>query len=485
MSKTQEAVTQRKFYLEKIMTLKAFTDDADKLNSSTIFELQAKLERLKNSFDNFEVKCMLLKCADASIDNANEDAKIEASFIGICEKIHNRIEALKKQQSLQSVNSEFGKECVQSVKSSVSSENKPSIINTWREFDGELDNWYEFCEEFEKSVILNEAIDNNAKFDLLKDACKNKAKSMVDEVNDCDKAWNKLKRIYEDAYTQLHHVIFKLTQLPCVDASYDQIQLLLKTGNESVNCLSKCLEKDKYESVMVILLASKLDAETSHAWDRHRMVLASSLKTEDQSASLCNASSYIPEWDAMRDFLESEKEIHIQAEFRMRSKVNYAQLSSKPCTSQQSKQSSSEQCVQYKAYEQVNQAEKQNVGQNNLHKPTSAVMPMNMLIQEKKNSPEFLRCVLCEFIHPLFKCTSFKQMDYHQRRDHIAQHNLCIKCLRKMHPGQCEDQRCGERCPTCFAKNKVTAFHNSMLCPVKCNVPQTTQQPTQQDDNSW
>lgn len=85
-------------------------------------------------------------------------------------------------------------------------------------------------------------------------------------------------------------------------------------------------------------------------------------------------------------------------------------------------------------------------------------------MENSRSPPEHLQCVLCNDIHPVYKCESFKAMNITGRKNHIKNNGLCERCLRKKHEGQCEFKKCNEPCPKC---KPAIVYHNSTICPNK------------------
>lgn len=82
--------------------------------------------------------------------------------------------------------------------------------------------------------------------------------------------------------------------------------------------------------------------------------------------------------------------------------------------------------------------------------------------ERNESIPEFLQCILCEDIHPLYGCDVFRAMDFNERRNHVDRNDLCERCLRKNHSGRCKRKANNRKCPKCKPESK---FHNSWLCP--------------------
>lgn len=75
------------------------------------------------------------------------------------------------------------------------------------------------------------------------------------------------------------------------------------------------------------------------------------------------------------------------------------------------------------------------------------------------NNKKFIQCVVCQRLHPLFRCQKFLNMPLNARQTVVRMNELCRSCLSKGHYVNTCKQTCCKRCPT--------KMHNSTLCP-KC-----------------
>lgn len=107
---------------------------------------------------------------------------------------------------------------------------------------------------------------------------------------------------------------------------------------------------------------------------------------------------------------------------------------------------------------------------------------LQALREAKKEAPQFLQCVLCDGIHPRYKCDAFKAMTLEQRLSHVQSEGLCVRCLREMHNGYCKDESCNLPCPTCAPEREV--YHNRFLCASKCRYSQSVQA-SAHDEEHW
>lgn len=149
-----EALGNRAFYADKIRDLQKIIENDAKFDAFTIYELNAKKVRVQQLFDNFEIKCMDVKCIDGEAETSAEDEELESICNAMKEKIDRKLEALKMADKKQSLpiglehytiprKVEPQSEAMQTV--SVPS---PEI----EAFKGELNKWFKFRKEFETKI---------------------------------------------------------------------------------------------------------------------------------------------------------------------------------------------------------------------------------------------------------------------------------------------------------------------------------------------
>lgn len=448
--KKEEAMSGRTFHMDKIKRIKAMTESEERFNALSVFELGEKSKLIQRHFEGFESMCLELLHADPTCkDDAEEDA-IEALCVTTKKRIFERMQILENENTTQA------NECVVSESVEVHTQQKYEIGNTWGTFDGEIRKWFEFSKKFKRSVHTNSEFTTEEKFAILKYACQEQVKRAVIELNedDYEKAWDKLCLVYGNAYTQMHFWTHSLVRIaPCTQASSDSIRQLLKKGNLCVENLSEVTSIDKFEAFLVPMIASKMDSETMRVWERNVVVLAKSwAESETKDGKTCDPGKFMPTWENMQDFLKSEVDVYVQSDIRLQVQLVTANKIEMPDSFYDQEGAK---CMR-------NESLQLNNVQNNSHKAMAAVMPMNLFEAEKKRSPKFLQCVLCDNIHPLYKCDVFLGLSLDQKYMHVEEHNLCLRCLRDNHPGRCVDDVSNQSCPKCLPH---VIHHNSKLCP--------------------
>lgn len=305
-----------------------------------------------------------------------------------------------------------------------------NVRNTWGTFNGEYDNWQTFRDQWLGAMHNNDKIKTIVKFQNLRTACIGPAKGALGEWDLTDenygKAWERLQAIYEDDYMQCNAFMQKLGKIPRMqDASSKTIRDVINTVQKHIHGAARYVKLGNKHPYVVFTVIDRMDTETYRAWEKYRPTLA---KAEAQAANADGSvrqGKHIPTWEQLEEFLEGEVTIRVHAEHRNKSDA-------KPSAKDTFKQKRSKQ-------------------QGNQNRNTRG-----------DSTPEWLQCVLCNTIHTLFRCDVFKDMNLNGRKNHVQQYNLCDRCLRKRHTGQCEVSRCNKECPRCPGK-----YHNSFLCSNK------------------
>lgn len=148
----------------------------------------------------------------------------------------------------------------------------------WGEFAGDLYIWHKFKNQFKAAVHDNAKLTDPEKLVYLKQSCKSTALMVIQEANKSyQDAWEKLNDVFGEAYAQLHYCIHRLSNIPSVvNATANSLKNLMNNGDNCTKILKEIAQSDKFEAIVAIMIANKLDQDTMRAWDRHRSVLAAS-----------------------------------------------------------------------------------------------------------------------------------------------------------------------------------------------------------------
>lgn len=443
--KIAEARSQRQFYVDKIRKFeKSLAQDFDQLKQH---ELNEKSTRLRDLYDKFECKCMLLGCVDANSGTSQEDDEIEAMRSVWQSKIINKIEALNQEAMRQTAVLEKDQnQRLQQPHSSNADEmstkttHKHKIKVSYAKFSGNVYEWRVFEKQFKAEIADNNELADEDKLECLREACIDEVRAIVSNAeNNFHKAWKTLKELYGDAYNQVHLCIQRFTAISKVDQVTSQS--LANLLNKSTKCVDvlKDIMPTGDDSLFAVLAASKLDNETFRMWDRHRSALAESWSQGDEHRE---KNQHMPTWNDFKTFLNEEVMIYAKQELRTNSFQSLKQTKSK-----------------------ADKLSFPSDAQANLHKNANVVKPQKTPFQYETICP-------CHKCAHLYKCESFLALDYNRRWKFVEDNCLCERCMRIAHPTvPCENKSNNEPCPMCIHHNpNVIVFHNSTLCPVRFGI---------------
>lgn len=447
MPDKQNIKAKRDFYLENIKRAEKQVHDESSQNWSVI-EIEERLAQLQANFEKFELKCLQLKCdlpSEESKEIIEQNEETEALFIELKTKMRTKMQmASSKEAQASSLNAQPTQE-VQSTQSV----QQQSVKNTWGVFCGDRRQWHAFYDEFEKAIHSNQNMTESEKLSVLMDAIGGEIKKVTLSLyaDSYTKAWQSLCQVYGSSYKLSQWCIRELLKIqPMKKASTAAICQLIKHADECEAMLKRAQIFEKFDEAMALLVIDKVDPEITRAWERHRTMLAQSWADQaEQSSKQKTSADYMPNWQSVKDFLQSELNV-----------FHDASISSVLCDDTQGAQSLEMQrsCVTPQTSGLVHtdgDGEKK-----------AFVTSVQSLRVAKSQAPRFLQCSLCDGIHPRYKCDAFKQMSLAGRQAHVSSESLCEKCLRENHRGDCQQEKCNRSCPSCMP---ATAYHNSLLCP--------------------
>lgn len=424
-------IKRREDCIAKIDRIERHVNDQDKFldfEKDHLDELLLKIEEQSAILDKIHMKIICDHDEDKPDDYAQTSVDMDDKIFILRVKIKKRLDMIRipsVQQQSEVAPMKF------QVQMTDASGNVP---NTWGTFDGEYEKWQSFRDRWIAAMHNNENVPAITKFQNLKAACVGQANGALGEWDlteeNYNKAWERLQAIYEDDYMQMQAFMLQLDKLPTMNkASSVSIRNLLDTVHQHIHGVERYVKVDEKHPYVVFAVINRMDTETYRAWEKHRPTLAKASTQTNESfgnndtidTNIVRPGKHIPTWNELEQFLESEVTIRVHAEKRNDGKDE----------------------------EITNPSTKQyNFKHQNF--------------ENKQRVREFLQCVLCDDIHPIYRCESFKAMNLTDRKEHVNQNNLCQRCLRKNHDGRCDRKENNEECPKCKPASK---FHNSLLCP--------------------
>ncbi|XP_073963072.1 uncharacterized protein [Choristoneura fumiferana] len=407
----------------------------DELTSIELAELGLKLtkfEGLSVKFDNLQNAIEVLNSENINIEIDNREG-IETDII-ICiataktliEK-YDRIENQQRRDSLALENpclhdhQELGFKL-------------PQIQIS--KFDGSYFRWLEFKDTFESLIHSNSRIKPIHKFHYLisyleGDAARIISNLEVSSVNYAE-AWKLLGERYNNKRLLINHHLSSLFNIQPLNRETDRsLRFLVDHVTKNLRALSSLGQPtDKWDTLIIFMLSSKLDNNTLVKWEEYRNTL------DDD----------VPTLDKFQKFLTDRADV---LESLGRNKQDGFQ--SKPTTS---------------APSQNNKFNSKPQTYNNYNKPFKSSGPFTKSFASVNQPRQNYICIICNENHKIYDCPSFKSKNMKEKLADVANYKLCSNCLRQGHP--VNDCRMGP-CRECKKK------HNSLLHPViPENINETT-----------
>src|SRR5277367_6614110 len=218
-----------------------------------------------------------------------------------------------------------------------------------------------------------------------------------------DRAWQMLVDRYDNVKTIIETHIKAIVNSPSI-TSEAGLRKLVDTFQQNVEALEVLEEPvEHWDSMLVFLLAEKLDHESRRAWE----------------LSLTDTDHRMPKYETMTKFLESR----IRAFSSVKGASNPKQAETVSKTSKP-----------------VRSSEKQTL--------TYHTTPSSKLA-----------CEVCQESHKIFRCPTYKAASINSRTELLRNNSLCFNCLR---PGGHFARECNDpnRCHVCGDKHHTT-IHRS------------------------
>lgn len=210
---------------------------------------------------------------------------------------------------------------------------------------------------------------------------------------------------------QVQEFMRKLSKLPHMrPSSSKSIRDIIDTVHKHIHGLKRYITTDNKHPYVVFAVIERMDTDTYRAWEKYRPNLARAKGPEaDINENANKTGKYIPTWYELEEFLEGEVTIRVHAEKRNKTNQHENKANASSC---------------------------QNESDTDHSKEDSYI-------------PEYLDCALCDKIHPIYRCDIFRAMSLNDRKNHIEENNLCVRCLRRNHYGPCIRPQNNDECPKC------------------------------------
>lgn len=228
-------------------------------------------------------------------------------------------------------------------------------------------------------------------------------------------AYNSLLAVFDNEYRITMAHLEELQNMPRAEfESHDNLRAMVDGTNRVLRQLRVAGSPvQHWDQIVVHALISRMPPRTLNAWET--------------SQDLMN----MPPLDDVLKFLERRARGIVNLNTNCKPKVE------KPKSNDQFKQNK----------QKLNQNENNSKSQKNSNDSKSS----------GKGNPV---CHHCKGSHPLYKCSSFLQLNTQKRQVRVHKLNLCENCFSPHHPTGSDKCRFGV-CRKC----NLNEFHNSILCP--------------------
>ena len=301
-------------------------------------------------------------------------------------------------------------------------------------FDGKIENWTHFWEEYEQAIDTNKEWDNCTKLVYLKQAIQDaELKAVISDLG-----------IEADVYP----IAIKLLK-----SRFDKPRILHKQICEEI----KSLTGDSYTRSTLASLAHKLQ-NVVRRLKRLKLLGVSELLTS--MAELCMSKELLHEWNNATTKLHDPPPVDELITF-IREKADQAEGEAK--------------VVSVKPPVERNKFKQKNRGSHAAVAPPSSAptaVPKAAPATQPTRAPhqgarlEYppckYSCPLCPDNHYPYHCSVFKGYTARQRIDHVKTHTLCTTCLKPGHAASV--------CMSTFKCKTCRAAHNTLLHEDQINV---------------
>lgn len=374
----------------------------DKINATQIKDLTMRSEKFQNLLVEFDKLQSVIELASDDIDiQLNEREVVESQFFWLISSAQIIIESPSHHTKQGVTEDESASQCSHNSANNFNSIRLPTI--SLPKFDGNYLKWLEFRDMFDSMVNSNESIPPINKFHYLRSSLEGSAAVVIramELTNDNYKnAWKTLCDRYNNNNILINNHLKSLLSIePMLKESFKAIRYLIDHLSKNLRSLQILgLPTDKWDILVIFIVSSKLDSNTSRKWEECK-----------------NSRTHLPTLEDFFTFLRSHADVLETTYFN--------RCDSKPSVSH---------------------------FQNKSTKSFFAA---------SQSQPKIYLCVICNKNHLVYECSKFKEMNYNDRVREVSKYKLCNNCLRGGHrDSQC---RLKGTCRECRGKHN-TLLHNS------------------------
>ena len=264
---------RRDSFREHIVSLGGFLRRCDSGNSADFSQLQLRYERLTTMFSKMEDVFDEIQLIDADFDHSIQrgsiqdlyyqtiaDAKVILNSAGT----HSEVHTMNSNSSLTDVENRPSLSSMQCYKPPLPALSLP-------EFSGKIEDWLSFKDSFNAFIQKRDDLPDSAKFKYLKSQLKGEALRKVKVFSmtgdNYSRAWDLLKKAYEDKRMLISRHLILLLRLPVQEKeTYEGLIVLADETMQHIQSLESLDVKINPE-IIVTLIEEKLHKNTLEKWE--------------------------------------------------------------------------------------------------------------------------------------------------------------------------------------------------------------------------
>jgi hypothetical protein len=336
-------------------------------------------------------------------------------------------------------------------------------------FDGAYDRWLEFRNSYLTMIHERKDLDSIQKLHYLKSSLSGCALEVIAALeftaSNYTHAWELLENRFHNNRLLVYNHVKSLFSSPTVaKESPLHIRKLIDSILRNLRALQTLGEPvDSWDTLLIYLILSKLDATTEKEWENHKGSITGSL----------NDSNYKLKLDDLLNFLRNKADMLEVTLINNKNQIN------KPFPERRFTHDFKKQSNQSQSYVSTRFSNKNNnyCKLNDSNKRTRV-------------------CVLCSGEHSLYTCNSFLNLPVKDRLKLVDDKNLCLNCLRGGHLkkdcffGPCK--QCQQKHNSllhvdnsCHNENNTTAGHAHYSSPADMSLALHSQSNVRNESNSY
>ncbi|XP_045773835.1 uncharacterized protein LOC123873159 [Maniola jurtina] len=368
----------------------------DSLNPVQVTELQLRLGKLDNLYQQFDEVQLRIECLVDDIDTVlPERIEFESTYFKV----------LARAQDLIAQNTETANEGLCSEKGSSKRGSQLVKLPTIAlpKFSGSFNNWLEFRDTFSSLVHSNEDISDINKFHYLRASLEGTAAIVIQSIElsaaNYSVAWSLLCERFDNKRLLIQNHVSALFNIESVSQeSSENLKRLIDSVNKNIRALESLGEPTlHWDTLLIHMLSKKLDSKTFREWEEFKGRLPK--------------DTYI-KLDSLLEFLRNRADLLQNIET---SRVKHSP----------------------------------NKPKSNFTKHKSLVSSVE---PKSENSVQSRSCPKCQGDHFLQNCRQFQALSEQERRKILPQFKICFCCFR---PGHLSTRCWGQRCRKCGRRHNI------------------------------